>query len=210
MMMPTSMMMMQNPNAVPSSGQQLQQLHQQHQQQMQQSLQLQQMQQQNMQQQQQQQQQQQMHQQQDAVDPVTKFRQLLPRLKETLQKLLLSAAHIFNQNVLVDGCMKNVETQMPRFDKSLEEFYAICDQIELNLRLAIDVMTQNAEAQRYVPMMAQVAVSQSSQQPDSIPYPQYLNTIKMQLTCAQDIHDSLVECAKQIMDRQNIQAPATV
>lgn len=30
-------------------------------------------------------------------------------------------------------CRKGVDAQIPRFDKSLEEFYSICDQIELQL-----------------------------------------------------------------------------
>ena len=51
---------------------------------------------------------------------------------------------------------KGTETNVPRFDKQLEEFYSICDQIELNLQAAIGCASQVSSGQRHVPSQVTV------------------------------------------------------
>lgn len=86
----------------------------------------------------------------------------------------------------------------PRFDKHLEEFYSICDQIELHLKTAIQCLQQSSSAQRYLP----VSVMQTRIEPlpasesGPISYMQYLQTVRMQISYAKNIHDTLI-CAAQ-------------
>ncbi|MED6240878.1 Mediator of RNA polymerase II transcription subunit 29 [Ataeniobius toweri] len=80
----------------------------------------------------QQQQQQQLSQQQD-FDPVHRFKMLIPQLKESLQNLMKIAALNLAHNTSIDNGIKSSDTSVQRFDKSLEEFYALCDQVELCL-----------------------------------------------------------------------------
>ena len=39
-----------------------------------------------------------------------------------------------------------------KFESNLEDFYAICDQIELNLKSAIDCIQQTGSSNRYMPI----------------------------------------------------------
>ncbi|XP_061452890.1 mediator of RNA polymerase II transcription subunit 29 isoform X3 [Rhineura floridana] len=66
-------------------------------------------------------------------DPVQRFRLLLPQLKESLQNLMKVAAQNFVQNTNIDSGQKSNDGPVQRVDKSLEEFYALCDQLELCL-----------------------------------------------------------------------------
>uniref|UniRef100_A0A8V0Y004 Mediator of RNA polymerase II transcription subunit 29 n=1 Tax=Gallus gallus TaxID=9031 RepID=A0A8V0Y004_CHICK len=66
-------------------------------------------------------------------DPVQRFRLLIPQLKESLQTLMKVAAQNLVQNSNIDNGQKSADGALQRFDKSLEEFYALCDQLELCL-----------------------------------------------------------------------------
>uniref|UniRef100_A0A8B9N924 Mediator of RNA polymerase II transcription subunit 29 n=1 Tax=Accipiter nisus TaxID=211598 RepID=A0A8B9N924_9AVES len=66
-------------------------------------------------------------------DPVQRFRLLIPQLKESLQTLMKVAAQNLVQNSSIDNGQKSADGALQRFDKSLEEFYALCDQLELCL-----------------------------------------------------------------------------
>lgn len=145
--------------------------------------------------------------QQDVIDPITKFKLLIPRLKDSLQKMMNQAAHVLNQNALMDSCtVRSADVQVQKFDKSLEDFYAICDQIEINLRLAIEVVSQNLDAQRHTPMPVQPQAAQ--QNPDAIPYQHYINQIRLQLASARELHDLLIDCARKITEKP-VQLPSS-
>ncbi|BES88283.1 Mediator of RNA polymerase II transcription subunit 24 [Nesidiocoris tenuis] len=71
---------------------------------------------------------------QEKQDNISKVKSLIGPLSNSLSATLKTAAHNLHQNSLVDiGTSKNVDIPPPRFDRSLEEFYSICDQIELHL-----------------------------------------------------------------------------
>nr|CAQ14471.1 intersex-like (Drosophila) [Danio rerio] len=82
---------------------------------------------------------QQLSQQQD-FDPVHRFKMLIPPLKDSLQvhlNVMTIASLNFAHNTAIDNGLKTTEkgndAAVQRFDKSLEEFYALCDQLELCL-----------------------------------------------------------------------------
>lgn len=96
-----------------------------------------------------------------------------------------------------NGAIKGLDSsnqQPPRYDKHLEEFYSICDQIELHLKTSIQCMQQSAASQRYLPV--KVATTGPLMDNSSIPYTQYLSTVRTQISYAKDIHDTLI-CAAQ-------------
>jgi mediator of RNA polymerase II transcription subunit 29 len=153
-----------------------------------------------------------------------KFKLMVPHLKESLQKIMANAAALFYQNSQFDSCQKTTSAAVQRFDKSLEEFYAICDQIELNLALSLEVMNINADCQRNTPMCAGGSLAAmrfgagasggtsgtggNAAAPSPVPgvnqvgdlqmYNQYQAIVKTQLACAKDVHDSLMECARKL------------
>ncbi|XP_051935269.1 mediator of RNA polymerase II transcription subunit 29 [Hippocampus zosterae] len=147
--------------------------------------------------QQQQQQQQQLNQQQD-FDPVHRFKMLIPQLKESLQNLMKIASLNLTHNTIIDNGVTSNDAAVQRFDKSLEEFYALCDQLELCLRLAYECLSQSIDSAKHSPNLVPTATKPDTVQTESMSYAQYLGMIKSQISCAKDIHNALLECSKKI------------
>ncbi|XP_077174578.1 mediator of RNA polymerase II transcription subunit 29 [Paroedura picta] len=131
-------------------------------------------------------------------DPVQRFRQLLPQLKESLQNLMKVAAQNFVQNTNIDSGQKSTDGPVQRVDKTLEEFYALCDQLELCLRLAYECLSQSFDSAKHSPTLVPTATKPDAVQAESLPYTQYLSMIKSQISCAKDIHNALLECSNKI------------
>ncbi|KAM3910557.1 mediator of RNA polymerase II transcription subunit 29 [Leptodactylus fuscus] len=140
-------------------------------------------------------------QQQQDFDPVQRYRMLIPQLKESLQNLMKIAAMNLAQNTNIDNGQKIGDGSVQRFDKSLEEFYALCDQLELCLRLAYECLSQSYDSAKHSPTLVPTATKPDAVQTESLPYTQYLSMIKSQITCAKDIHNALLECSKKIMGK---------
>ncbi|XP_071756729.1 mediator of RNA polymerase II transcription subunit 29 isoform X1 [Centroberyx gerrardi] len=145
------------------------------------------------------QQQQQLSQQQD-FDPVHRFKMLIPQLKESLQNVMKIASLNLGHNTAIDNGMlsKSSDATVQRFDKSLEEFYALCDQLELCLRLAYECLSQSIDSAKHSPNLVPTATKPDTVQTESLSYAQYLGMIKSQISCAKDIHNALLECSKKI------------
>jgi len=112
-----------------------------------------------------------------------------------------TAAHTFHQNSLVDvGSLKNMDLPPPRFDKSIEEFYSICDQIELHLKTSIECLNQSASSQRYLNISVTPTRTETMPNQDlsSLTYPQYLATVRTQVAFAKEVHDMLLAAAQNI------------
>ncbi|XP_044161554.1 mediator of RNA polymerase II transcription subunit 29 [Bufo gargarizans] len=137
-------------------------------------------------------------QQQQEFDPVQRYRMLIPQLKESLQNLMKIAALNLAQNTNIDNGQKIGDGSVQRFDKSLEEFYALCDQLELCLRLAYECLSQSYDSAKHSPTLVPTATKPDAVQTESLPYTQYLSMIKSQIACAKDIHNALLECSKKI------------
>uniref|UniRef100_A0A8C5QLE2 Mediator of RNA polymerase II transcription subunit 29 n=1 Tax=Leptobrachium leishanense TaxID=445787 RepID=A0A8C5QLE2_9ANUR len=97
--------------------------------------------------------------------------------------------------------VKSADGAVQRFDKSLEEFYALCDQLELCLRLAYECLSQSYDSAKHSPTLVPTATKPDAVQTESLPYTHYLSMIKSQITCAKDIHNALLECSKKIMGK---------
>ncbi|XP_014069079.1 mediator of RNA polymerase II transcription subunit 29 [Salmo salar] len=142
-------------------------------------------------------QQQQLSQQQD-FDPVHRFKMLIPQLKESLQNVMKIASLNMGHNTSIDNGIKSSDASVQRFDKSLEEFYALCDQLELCLRLAYECLSQSIDSAKHSPNLVPTATKPDTVQTESLSYSQYLSMIKSQISCAKDIHNALLECSKKI------------
>ncbi|XP_062380591.1 mediator of RNA polymerase II transcription subunit 29 [Sardina pilchardus] len=148
--------------------------------------------------------QQQLSQQQD-FDPVHRFKMLIPQLKESLQNVMTIASLNFQHNTAIDNGIKSNDAAVQRFDKSLEEFYALCDQVELCLRLAHECLSQSIDSAKHSPNLVPTATKPDTVQTESLSYTQYLSMIKSQISCAKDIHNALLECSKKILSKNQQQ-----
>ncbi|KAM9271083.1 mediator of RNA polymerase II transcription subunit 29 [Cariama cristata] len=131
-------------------------------------------------------------------DPVQRFRLLIPQLKESLQALMKVAAQNLVQNSSIDNGQKSADGALQRFDKSLEEFYALCDQLELCLRLAHECLSQSFDSAKHAPALVPAAPKGEGGAGETLPYTQYLALIKAQIAGAKDIHNALLEGANKI------------
>ncbi|GLV43220.1 intersex [Carabus blaptoides fortunei] len=137
------------------------------------------------------------------LDNISKIKSLIVPLKDSLSGTLKTAAHTLNQNSQVDtGNIKGVvDVPVPRFDKSLEEFYSICDQIELHLKTSIKCISQSSSSQRYLPLqVAPTRMETLPGMPDTgtLTYPQFLATASAQVAYTKEVHDTLVAAAQNI------------
>ncbi|XP_012936281.2 mediator of RNA polymerase II transcription subunit 29, partial [Aplysia californica] len=111
------------------------------------------------------------------------------------QNLFKVGGHLFYQNARQDENGVQIDNVSGRFEKCLEEFYAICDQIEINLRLAHEVIQQDRDSSRNTPISV-LPPKTEPQQPEGQLYSQYLSTVRAQINCAKDIRDVLHDCLK--------------
>ena len=71
-------------------------------------------------------------------------------LKDKWALTLREAANKIASNGGLDSGSQTKESQSGRFESSLEDFYSICDQIELNLKSAIDCINQTDSSNNYM------------------------------------------------------------
>lgn len=141
--------------------------------------------------------QQQQQQQTEKVDNISKVKALIGPLRESLAATIKTAALLLQQNNLNDAGTKggDMNALIPRFDKHLEEFYSICDQIELNLETAKLCIQQGNSSELYFPVP--VAPTQPNpDEPNALSYGQFLDVVKTQIGFSRHLHDML-NCAVQ-------------
>lgn len=94
---------------------------------------------------------------------------------------------------------KGVDGTIPRFDKNLEEFYSICDQIELHLRTSLECTIQKRGGDRYLQYDVEpTRTEHMAYQDNKFSYPHYLATVRAQVAYVKEIHDSLTATAQNI------------
>ncbi|XP_073970421.1 mediator complex subunit intersex [Rhodnius prolixus] len=139
---------------------------------------------------------------QEKLDNISKVKTLVGPLRDSLAATLKTAARTLHQNSLVDiGSLKNADDSPPQFDKSMEEFYSICDQIELHLKTSIECLNQGASSQRYLNMTVTPQRSEpvpGQQEMNTLTYPQYLATVRTQVSFAKELHDMLLAAAQNV------------
>lgn len=117
---------------------------------------------------------------------------------------------------------KTIEENAPRFDKALEDFYSLCNQVELYLvrpviflffslifvcfpkRTTLECTIQSRDSRSYLPFNVSKElppdVNQMQQRQDAVTYQQYLNIIRQQVTYAKSIYEILSDSVRQIKD----------
>ncbi|XKL66631.1 hypothetical protein PGB90_010051 [Kerria lacca] len=138
--------------------------------------------------------------QQDKIDIIPRVKFLTTQLQEVLNNTTRTAAQAIHVGNLVDsGSLKASDTQNPlRFDKSIEEFFAVCDQIENNLKTGIESYQQGSSSARYLSLPVLPTRVEPGPVPEgnAISYLQYLNSVRSQITYLKEIHDLLLNASQ--------------
>lgn len=137
---------------------------------------------------------------QPKLDNISKVKSLIWPLKESLAAVMRVAAQNIYYNASIDAGIKGADQLPPRFDKCIEEFYAVCDQIELNLKVALDCSQLASSSQRYTPFTVTANKPDTGVPSEAHNYSQYISMVKLQVTHAKEIHDSLTKAARTIND----------
>jgi len=132
---------------------------------------------------------------QPRMDNISRAKALMPNLQESLRTVLKMAGQAISANSMIDSGSKSVELDTSRFDKSLEEFFSVCDQIEMHLKTSIECIGQGMSSHRYL----STPVS-STKMDNSITYPQYISTVKGQIAYAKEVHDVLADATQKMTD----------
>ncbi|KAK3092795.1 hypothetical protein FSP39_007293 [Pinctada imbricata] len=150
-------------------------------------------------------------QQQADLDPVVRFKLLIPRLKESLVNLMRISGQSLHKGSMAEEPQSTSDTQQ-KFEKALEEFYSVCDQVEVNLyalrnvfqRLALENTQQTGDLAKYMPFTVNIPNDEGKlpAQGNILQYPQYMALVKQQINCAKEVHDMLVECSRKISDKR--------
>jgi len=118
----------------------------------------------------------------------------------SFQTGMKNAAQNFFHNGMIDiGTMKGADSnEVPRFDKQLEEFYSICDQIELNLQAAIMCSLQSSNSHRFIPTPVSLARQEPSINQEYLSYPSYISVAKNQVGFVKDVIEILNDAAQNL------------
>jgi len=109
------------------------------------------------------------------------------------------------------------EENLPRFEKMLEDFYSLCNQIEFCLRTILECAIQTRDSNSYIPF--QIGKEQQIDftppgmllnSESTVGYPQYLSIIKKQVNYAQTVYDILQETVKKIRQSDQPMMPQPV
>jgi mediator of RNA polymerase II transcription subunit 29 len=134
---------------------------------------------------------------QEKVDNISKVKSLIGPLRDSLSVALKTAAQTLHQNSLVDTS-KGIDPPDHRFNKNMEEFYSVCDQIELHLRTSIECLAQNSSSVRYMPVSVIPIRTENIGVQEALNYPQYLMTVRTQVQYIRDIYNTLYNAARAI------------
>lgn len=131
-------------------------------------------------------------------DNVNKVKTLIWSLKDACANVMKVA----NARVNHMAAGKTIEDVPPRFDKTLEDFFSICNQIELHLKAIQECTLQHKDSIQYLPLHVSLGKQEQTSGPvqdgNYLSYIQYLSTIKGQVNFAKSVQEMLSEGARKI------------
>jgi hypothetical protein len=138
----------------------------------------------------------------ERYDHIGRVRNLVWQMKESLANLMKVAGSNINHNSQIDSGLKTGDDKVIRFDKALEEFFSICNQIELHLKTIQECVIQQRDSQKYLPFNVSSKADSSGMiegsQDNTVSYGQYLTTIKTQIHYGKVIQETLLDGARKI------------
>lgn len=118
---------------------------------------------------------------------LAKSREMVPQMKDKWNTAMMEGGKALHQAALADsGAIRQQDLPQNKFETSLEDFHSVLDQMELNLRCALETTNQCQSSQRYMPT--------------TLTYPQYIATAKQQVGFTSDIRQMLKQAAQDIVD----------
>ena len=130
-------------------------------------------------------------------DNVNKVKTLIWSLKDSFSNVMKVAGARVNH--MASG--KTAEDTPPRFDKVLEDFFSICNQIELHLKTIQECTLQQKDSITYLPLHVSLGKQDASAGPSQenyLTYSQLVSVIKGQVNFVKSLQDMLNEGSRKI------------
>lgn len=138
---------------------------------------------------------------------------LLGMLKVAVENVIDIATKSIVQNSAVDSGVtlgrapENEEMSECRFEKSLEEFYATCNQIEIHLRTILECTIQTRDSNNFLPFSISKDIEVPLGTVGTVTYADYLNIIKKQVSYTKSVFDILSDSARQVRGEPPVMPP---
>ncbi|XP_068683464.1 mediator of RNA polymerase II transcription subunit 29-like [Montipora foliosa] len=122
---------------------------------------------------------------------------VIKTVKEALAVVMKSANTAISQNSEVDLGVKSAEGSNNKLEKSLEDFYNACDQLQLYLELMRETEKQTQLSLKYTPRP--VPNGRTDNTAGTQTYTDYLSTVRTQIAASKELKDILSEfCSAQL------------
>ena len=133
----------------------------------------------------------------EQTEPIAKVKNILPLLKEALINLMQVSSQNVAKSISVDDMQKGVDAStVPSFNKCLEQFYTLCDQLELQLNLAYQQLSHGLLSAQYTPLVASTNFRLDPKGTQL--YSSYVLNVEQQIRFAKELHEILSTCAKRL------------
>ncbi|GFS53363.1 mediator of RNA polymerase II transcription subunit 29 [Nephila pilipes] len=130
-------------------------------------------------------------------DNVNRVKTLIFSLKNSFANVMKVAGARVNH--MAAG--KTYEEAPSRFDKTLDDFFSICNQIELHLRAIQECTMQLKDSMQYLPPHVTLGKQDASSGPSqdgNLSYTQYTTTVKGQVNFTKSVQDILSDGVRSI------------
>ncbi|KAF8765087.1 mediator of RNA polymerase II transcription subunit 29-like [Argiope bruennichi] len=130
-------------------------------------------------------------------DNVSKVKTLIWSLKNSFANVMKVAGARVNH--MAAG--KTIEEAPPRFDKTLDDFFSICNQIELHLKAIQECTLQHKDSIQYLPLHVTLGKQDASSGPSqdvNLSYTQYVSTVKAQVNFTKSVQEILSEGVRNV------------
>ncbi|XP_067942771.1 mediator of RNA polymerase II transcription subunit 29-like [Watersipora subatra] len=136
------------------------------------------------------------------------FKRDVAKAREILTELLKKATVLLQENAKHPGNQK--DAQRLRFEKGLEDVFSVLDQIETNLKLAIQWHSQSLDSRKQVGLPIASRKTDEAQIPPQkcIQLQEYMTVVKVQIQAAKDLHDLITDMENRLPRSSSVQSNA--
>merc|ERR1719383_531187 len=128
---------------------------------------------------------------------IEKIKTLVPHLKKALSNVMRLAGESLRRDDIYASSGSSPSTHT--VEKALEEFFAICDQLEMQLGIALEGFNQVIQHKKYLNTECIKYSLPPGQSTDVVQtYNAYSTVIRSHVSLASSLHDALINCADQI------------
>jgi len=136
-----------------------------------------------------------------------KIKVLVPHLKKSLGNLMRLAAEAIKRDDPSISSGPNLPLNTHALEKAFEEFFALCDQLEMHLSIVLEGFCQVIQHKKYLnPECLKFSFPPTAPPDAATQYAAFTTVVRSQVALATSLHDALAGCADQLSVTPSIKA----